>query len=243
MTTAVAPGPAAPVPEVQVDPWRLITIGANLLPVEITESRRIRRVRWVVIVSFILFLALLAAWYLRATMQTDDAEDRVGQAQDRVQVLQRKEHEFSEVTNVQQDAKLITSQLSTLFAPDLQWAKLMADVRAAAPTGITLTALVGNINLGSTTPDAGAGQLPSTTTDKTVGAITITGTGKDKATVAAYVDAVTKVSGLANPQISDVTLDEQNYRFTVRLDITAARLSGRFTPASPAPSASSGTGN
>jgi Tfp pilus assembly protein PilN len=227
---------AAPAPDLS---WRIIPIGANLLPDEIMDARRVRKVRWIVITSLVLFIGLLVAWYLRATTVTDDAEVTAVRAQTQVQKLQKQQKEFDQVVSVQADSKAISSQLSTLFGKDLQWAKLSGEVQAAAPKGISLTAVLGSVTLGNAVPEAGSGHLPSTSVEKTIGAVTVSGTGPDKATIAAYVDALAKVPGLANPQISDVALQDGRLRFSVRLDITAARLGGRF--ATPAPSASAAT--
>jgi hypothetical protein len=227
----------APPPTDDGRAYRIIRIGANLLPVEIVVARRMHKIRWIVITSLILFIGLLAAWYLRDYRHTGEAEVRVGQAQDQVQHLQRQQRQYAEVVSVQADSKSIRTQLSTLLASDVQWAKLMGEVQAAAPSGVSLVALLCTVNVGDTPPDQ-AGHLPSTTTDKTVGAVTVVGTGPDKVTVAGYVDALAKVPGLANPQVSDIALQDGRVRFTVRLDVTAARLGGRYT--TPSPSAAPG---
>ncbi len=56
MTTSIA----VPESKVERDPLRILSIAANLLPVEITDARRAHKVRWVIAAGLVVVLALLA---------------------------------------------------------------------------------------------------------------------------------------------------------------------------------------
>ena len=71
-------------------------------------------------------------------------------------------------------------------------------------------------------------ELPSATTEKKVGTLTVTGTGTSKAVIAAYVDALAKLSRVANPLLGEVTLQETGWQYSIRLDITKSALGGRY---------------
>jgi Tfp pilus assembly protein PilN len=219
---------------------RVPAICAELLPVEIIEARRTRRIRRVVVVAVAGFAAILAVWYGLAVIETSAATDDLGRAQDNVQALTRQQRNYTELVTVQAESERIGAQLRELLADDLQWSKLLSSLQAAAPKGVTITGITAALNTDGAAPQAGTG-LPSTTTSKSIGALTTNGVGTDKTVIAAYVDALGKVSGVGNPLLGDVTQQEKGLVFSVQLDITAAALGGRYA-ATPTPTSSRGTG-
>jgi Tfp pilus assembly protein PilN len=222
---------------------RIPNVQADLLPIEIVEARRTRKIRRLVI-TFVAAVALvLAAWYGLTVMQTSSATDDLNQAEDSVQTLTRQQRNFTELVAVQSDSEAIKKQLATLMATDLQWSKLLATLQAAAPKGITITGVTCSITdkTGTKTSGQAAPQLPGAVTDS-VGTITLTGNGTNKTVIAAYVDALSRVTTVANPLLGDVSQTGDAYAFSVRLDITKPALGGRFTSAGPSAAKSPGTG-
>jgi Tfp pilus assembly protein PilN len=204
---------------------RIPDIGADLLPIEITAARRTRKVRRTVIVLVAAFAALLAAWYGLAIYETTAATDNLGRAQDSVQSLTRQQRGFNELVEVQTEAKTINQQLTALMAKDLQWSKLLQSLQAAAPTGITITNVTAAL-----LSDTAAGAKPATQAAGTVGTLTLGGTGPTKTVIAAYVDALGRVNGVANALPGDVNQQQQaGLQFSIHMDITKAALGGRFT--------------
>jgi hypothetical protein len=61
-----------------------------------------------------------------------------------------------------------------------------------------------------------------------VGSITITGSARDKNSVAAFADKLTTVKGIAAPFVSSVTGAKGDITFSVNALITANALGGRF---------------
>ena len=199
---------------------------------EIIEGRRDRKVKRMVLSSLAAFLVLLAGWYGQATFQTWSARTDLSSAEDEAQALRVQQHDFDKVVSAQAESKSINTQLSTLLASDLRWSTMLASLRAVAPSGVQVTGVSAML----TPPDeANAGakgaigsRLPSMSDEETIGAVTVTGTGQSKTAVAAYVDALGKVPGLANPLLSSVTLQEATLHFIVAVDITSSALSRRF---------------
>lgn len=215
---------------------RPLPIAANLLPVEIVESRRGRKVKRIVLCALVGFVALLAAWYALASYQTSTARSSLRGVQDDAQRLVAQQHAFDEVVGIQAESRAISTALSFLLANDLQWSRLLSSLQKAAPKDVRLTSVSGALR-SSTTTSSGAGgngssaaaaQLPGTSGEESIGTLTITGSGNSKATVAAYVDALGKVPGLGNPLLGDATLQNGALQFTVRVDITASALGGRY---------------
>jgi Tfp pilus assembly protein PilN len=206
---------------------RIPNISADLLPVEITAARRTRKVRRTVIASLTAFAVALAAWYGMAFQETRTASTDLDRAQDRVRVLNSKQHGFTELVQVQKDAKTINDQLSSLMAKDLQWSRLLQSLQSAAPTGITITGVTAAL----TTDQTAGGPNAKSGIDSTdaIGTLTLGGVGTSKNVIAAYVDALAKVKGVANALPGDVTQQSSGLQFSVHMDITKAALGGRFT--------------
>jgi hypothetical protein len=216
------------------DPPRLLSIGVNLLPPEIVDSRRGRTVRRLVLVTVTGFTVLLGGWCATVTYQAMDARDSLSNAQRDVEVFTKQQKDFNELTRTQADSRLIQAQLSALFANDVRWLDLLTSVQPAAGTGVRLTGVSAELNtVGKTAANRGNGtaQLPSTTKDALVGKLTITGVGPDKTAVADYVDGLGKVKGVGNPLLSDASPQGSRVSFTVQLDITAPALSDRYAAA------------
>lgn len=234
MTTTLAS--SQPVVPVEGE-LRILRIAADLLPVEIVESRRTRKVRRIVLTALVVFAVLIGAWYAHASRQTAAARASVSSAEDEALRLLRQQRAFADVIGVQAESQAVRVQLSALLAGDLSWSRLLSSLRRAAPTGVRITSVTGAVTAGITGGSGddggvGAARLPDTSGEKSVGSLIVAGSGTTKAAVAAYVDALAEVRGLGNPLLGDATQQDGEVRFTVRLDITESALGGRYTPKS-----------
>jgi Tfp pilus assembly protein PilN len=210
---------------------RVPAIAANLLPMEIVESRRERQVRRVVLAALAAFVAVLAAWYGLVSYQTTQARGAVAAAEDNGQALLRQQRDFAEVVRVQTDSQAITGQLADLLSTDLRWSRLLTAVAQVAPPGVALTGVSGALAPPAAAGGAAAVQLPNMTGEQTVGTLTINGIAPDPFAVAAYLDALGKIKGLGNPLLDGATVQDGKLQFSVRLDITSGALGGRFPAA------------
>jgi Tfp pilus assembly protein PilN len=203
---------------------RVPDIAADLLPVEVFEARRERQVRRFVLSALAVFTLLLGGWYAVATYQTAAARDALEGAQDDAQRLTRQQRAYADLVTAQTESIAISNQLTALLADDLQWAKLLSSLQDAAPSGVRLTGVTGALATGTAT-----GTPSPVTPVNAIGSLNLTGTAGTKALVAAYVDALGKVAGVANPLLGDITAQGTTLSFTVRMDITKAALGGRYT--------------
>jgi Tfp pilus assembly protein PilN len=221
----------------EVSPLRPVLIWADLLPTEVVDARRTRKVRLLVISGLLVFAVVLGGWYAQANAETAIARVDVGDADADVQRLLRQQQVFAEVVDVQAESREIRSQLALLFAQDLPWSTMLGSLQSAAPKGVAITGAFGSVkapNPGAPAAGPAAG-LPSNSAAASIGTLTVTGSTDSKLRIAAYVDILAKLDGLANPQLGDVTLQEGGLQFTIRLDITDAIVGGRFTPARTKP--------
>ncbi|MEV4132318.1 hypothetical protein AB0J72_09150 [Dactylosporangium sp. NPDC049742] len=223
-----APHPAFP--DATARTMRILPIAADLLPLEITELRRLRMVRRLVLAGVAVCVALLLGWYVVADAQTGDAQSELTAVQDSRRDLNRKKATYTQLESTRQQIKDITTQLGIVMERDMSWSALLVALRKAAPKNVAVANVTGSLNLEDPAGDAG----------DVVGTLTLSGTAPSKDEVAAYVDTLGTVAGLANPFPSETTQDDTGLHFTIRVDITKAALGGRFTSPSAAPSASGG---
>jgi hypothetical protein len=227
-----------PEPVAVGNPPRMLSIGVNLLPPEIVDSRRGRTVRLIVLVALAGFTVLLAGWYAAVSYQAADARNSLSSAQQDVDRLTKQQGQFGDLVRTQAESSLIEGQLSALFAKDVRWRDLLTSLQPRKETGVRLTGVTADLTAaGNSAPKGGSGEanLPSTTRDALVGKLTIVGVGPDKKAVADYVDALGMVKGIGNPLLSDATPRDGRVSFTVRLDITNTALSRRYAAGNSAP--------
>jgi Tfp pilus assembly protein PilN len=225
-TVAETPLPAANAPV--ANPLRVPPIIADLLPLEINDSRRTRKIRRIVVSALAALVVVVVAWYALATYQMLMAQRNLTDAETSVQRLTRQQKTFSQLVTTQAASKAIGAQLTALLAQDLQWSVLLASLRNAAPSGIQVTGVNGAM-LAPENIAAGTGSSSDSAAAKPIGALVVTGKGVSKAAVAAYVDSLAKVSGLGNPLLGDATEVDHSVQFTVRVDITKDAIGGRYT--------------
>src|SRR5690348_3757731 len=118
---------------------RIPDISADLLPVEITATRRTRTVRRAVVASVAVFAVALAGWYGEAIQERRTASQDLVQAQKSVRGFTNRQRDFDELVKVQKDSKVLNDQLRSLMAKDLQWSRLLQSLQSAAPDGVTIT--------------------------------------------------------------------------------------------------------
>jgi hypothetical protein len=149
-------------------------------------------------------------------------------AEDRVLHLQQQQRDYADLVGAQSESRLVRSQLSALMAKDVQWSRLLTAMHQAAPNGVRLTEASAELAAAGAGANSSAVKLPNASPEAAVGTFTVTGIGPDKKAVADYVDALGKVSGVANPLLTDATPQEGAVQFTVRLDITTSAVGDRY---------------
>lgn len=228
MATALMPfDPAA----ADAHTMRILPITADLMPPEVLAARRARRARRTVLSALAAFALVLGGWYAVATLQTAATRVDLANVTAEAEGIRRQQQQYREVTSLQNQSKAITGQLTTLLGNDLQWSELFTSLRTTGDkNGVRLNGINGQL---AQDASGGTPTVPSAVKDKTIGTVTITGSGASKRAVADYVTALATVSGTANAQIGTVTQLGETVDFTVKLDVTAAALGGRYAPAKP----------
>jgi hypothetical protein len=236
MTTTLTPDPLVDV--LELDPLRLLPITANLLPPEITDARRAKKVRRVMAVVVCVAVVATGGWYAWTKHGTSQAQDSLTSAQDRSLALGHRAASYNNLVKIQSQTSAISAELTTLMADDLPWWQLLPSLSAIAPAGVALTGVTGSISPAGAAPAAAAAQ-PVATGAPSIGSFTIIGTAPDKNSIAAFVDALALVKGISNPYLTGAQSQSgSGLQFTVQAQITKTALGGRF--ASPTATSTGG---
>jgi hypothetical protein len=221
MTTTIAkPEPATDRPQSH----RIPSVAVNLLPIEVIEARRTRRVKRTVFALLAVVVVLLTGWYGLAYVQTELARTELADAKANTERLTKQQDAFADLQQVQRDTTAIERQLAQLMANDMAWPTLLRGLREAAPSGLVLTGINVTLEASRTLGPGG-----TNTANATVAFVTITGVGTSKPQIAGYVDVLGKLTGVANPFITSVSASEKGLDFSVKVDATSALLGGRYT--------------
>jgi Tfp pilus assembly protein PilN len=240
MTTLAPPPPAAaspspsPVPRPRpVEPvLRFPAIRADLLPDEVIASRRLAGLKKRLGLGLVALLGLLVLAYGFSWWQTSNARGNLSDAQHATTRLQAQQQTFAPLLKTQQDAAAIETALHQLMVGDVQWTQMLTVLGKAAPHGVTVDSVQATMTAGAaaaTNPgQPGIGVL-NQTGDQSVGTLAITGTAPDQKSVAAFVDSLAKVKGLAAPFPASVGSQGKGaMQYSVNVLITTQALDGRY---------------
>jgi hypothetical protein len=208
---------------------RIPLIIADLMPLEVVEARRGRRVRWIVLAALVVVAGLLGGWYGVEHRWTGVARTGLTEAEDSARALESQKTSYQAVVGVQGQSAQITKQLAGLMARDMQWSTVVRAVQAAVPVGITLHGLSSSTDVSGTGAATGSAGAPTTSS---IGELTVVGSGTSKAAVAAYVDALNRVAGVADPLLASANEQKGVVDFTVHMKLTSAALGGRYSSGS-----------
>ncbi|SOD74777.1 fimbrial assembly protein PilN [Jatrophihabitans sp. GAS493] len=242
MLTRQAPdsGPAQlPVP----GPMTMINVCADLLPREIVEARQGKKAKKMAIMALAGLLVVIIGWDVIARIQTSSAQSDIDAANAQTTALTLKQHSYGELSQVQSQSKQITASLNSLLSGDLQWGDLIAAVRHSVPQGLSIQTLSGSLDASSTkTTTAGGTALLNTSGLAEVGTLTVTGMASSPNTVAAFVDAVSKVPGVTAPVPSSILQADGGIAFSAAFVLTTKLLTGGRFSSSAASGSTSGAG-
>jgi hypothetical protein len=208
---------------------RILPIRANLMPTEITAGRNARRMRVIVIALVATVAVALGGWYYSALQdkaaavaENDAVNQKIHDAHD---ALNQKNLAAITTTVTKTDA--LAKQLKSVTADDLPWSTLLNRLRAVGTSkDLSIAGITASVSAKQTTA---ANSLPTTTTETTVGTLSITGLAKDKNTIALLIEKLPSVNGVADPYLTTATQSSGKLSFTITADLTSKVLCGRYS--------------
>lgn len=162
----------------------------NLLPPEILEGRRFRRVQVLLGLVVLLTVLLAAAATVWASGQVSTAQDELDDTTSRISALTTRRAQYAEVPRVTAQVDAATAARAEAMAGDVVWYRYLGDIRAALPGGVAMT------SLGVTKTAAGAGATSTPLSATGIGTLTVEGTAPGYDSVSAWLDALDKIAGI-----------------------------------------------
>ena len=235
MTTLITDAP--PPPSAPNAPMRYATIRANLLPDEVIASRRLAELKRRIGIGLAALLVLLLVGYGYSWWQTSSAQGDLASARHGTTALQQKQNSYLPLVTAQTQSAAIQTALRKLMVGDLSWTDMLGVLaKEGAKNGIVIADISGTLTAGavsgSTQPGSAGFSVLNQTGKQSVGTMSIVGTAPDKSAVAAFVDNLSKVPGLAAPFPASVTSVNDNgvgsVLYTLSVIITSDALGGRY---------------
>ncbi|MGI8699195.1 MAG: PilN domain-containing protein [Mycobacteriales bacterium] len=208
----------------------------NLLPPEVVEIRRFRRVQYGLGGAVLAALGIVVLLLVLALGTVSSAQRRVDETQAQQTQLQGRLAKLGGVRQVYAQVAAGETQLRTAMGGEVQWSHYLNDLSLTIPKNVWLTNIAVNLTAaGPGAPTAaaappGAGANPIATPG--IGVMTATGTAFSHDDVARWLRSLARQKGYADPYFSNSTVSAAGVRRTVTFSssvtITTAALSHRF---------------
>jgi Tfp pilus assembly protein PilN len=220
------------VPSVTRVEWAPIA-RVNLLPREISERRRFRRVQQglALVVVVTLCGAGAAVWW--SEREVTDAQRELDTVQARTADLQRQKDAFADVPKTTAQVRAAEEARATAMANDIPWYRYLGDLSSAAPDDVSFTTVTMTVpGVASAAQGAavqGASNDPFAPTNG-LGAVTIEGISGDYPDVAQWMDNLDDVAGLDVSTLANATAKEDGsgISFSSGITVTQDALSHRY---------------
>jgi Tfp pilus assembly protein PilN len=219
---------------------RLATLPrVNLLPPEIEEHRRFRKVQVGLGAGVLAAVGVVGALTLAASATVSDAQSDLDAAKAQQTSLNAQKAQYAEVPLVFAQVDAAHAQLTKAMGQEVRWSYFLNDLSLKAPSKVWLESMTVTQDVDAT--DAAAGAVASTTTGTPetsyltpgLGSVTFEGLGYTHNDVAAWLDALAKQKGLTQPYFTSSAKeeigDQTAVRFSSQATITEEALSKRYT--------------
>lgn len=203
----------------------------NLIPQEIAEANKFRRVQLALGASLVAAAAVVVALSFQASHDVSSAKGRVAAAQQETTQLQAQRASLQSVQDVFNQLAAKQQMLTQAMSPEIRWSFYLEDLSLRIPNNVWLTNVSATENTAAsgstaTSPGAVAG----------VGSVTFAGTAFSHDDVATWLDVLAKEKGWASPYFSNSTEamigNHKVVNFSSSVVLTDAAKSGRYNSAS-----------
>ena len=196
----------------------------NLLPPEIAETVRLRKIQYGLGGGLLAAVGIVALLYVGATSAVSDANTELETANASGATLQAETATYSDVTAVYARAAAAQAMLTTAMGEEVRYSQYLNDLSLTVPENVW----VKNVAFAQAPAPAAVGS-----TVPGIGTATFTGVGFKHDDVAVWLESLAKQKGYVNPYFTSSTLallgNRDTVNFTSTVTMTADALSGRYT--------------
>jgi Tfp pilus assembly protein PilN len=206
----------------------------NLLPPEIEERRRFKKVQTGLGAGVLAALGAVAVLVLAANGQVSDAQDQLATEQARETSLQAESAKFNEVPEVYAAVDAGEAELSQAMGKEIRWSYFLNDLSLSTPGKVWLTQMTVTQQVDGAPVGAAPVSGPSNGFGTTgIGTVTFQGRGYQHNDVATWLKSLTGRPGLADPyftrSVEEPIGADDSVTFDSQVVVTEDLLSGRYT--------------
>ncbi len=199
----------------------------NLLPPEIAETVRFRRIQYGLGGGLLVATGIVAALVVAAAGAVASANSDVESSTARGTALQAESAKYADVQAVYARAAAAQAMLTQAMGQEVRYSQFLNDLSLTVPENVW----VKNVTFSQTAPVVAGTAAPGV--DPGVGTVTFSGTGFAHDDVAVWLESLAGQKGYANPYFTNSTEALVGTRTTVSFDSTVTltndALSGRYT--------------
>jgi Tfp pilus assembly protein PilN len=217
-------------PVVAASPYVLLPPRVNLLPPEIAERARLRRVQVLLAGGLAASVGLVGLLHHAASTRVDQAAAQLAKATSGTAVLQAEKSTFAEVDALYAEAAAARDRLTAAMGEEVRFSRLLDGLSTSVPEHVWLK------NVTFTQDAAAAAAASAGTADApAIGTVTFTGVGFHHDDTATWLESLEGQEGFADPYISESTAGllgaRRTVSFTSSVTLTADALSRQYTGA------------
>lgn len=203
----------------------------NLLPPEIRERARFRRVQMQLGAAVVASMAVVGVLAVSASHSVSSAQGEVDAATAQQLQVTRQITQYGGVTQVYAAAEQARAQLASAMADEVRYSQLLNDLSLSIPSNVWLT----NLSYTQTAPDAGKGATPVPVELAPIGSATYQAVAFSHDDVATMLEALSGLKTYSNAYFSNSTEALLGTRKTVQfsgtVQVTPGALSHRYDKA------------
>ncbi|WP_432511092.1 PilN domain-containing protein [Kineococcus sp. SYSU DK001] len=198
-------------------------VRVDLLPPEIAQARRSKRLRAGLAGSLAVVAVAAGAAYAISAGHVADAESALAAEQARTPALQAAQRPYAEVPQVYAQLRQVQQVQDSVTANDVAWYRFVDGIAAGAPADTALTTV--SFALADAAQASGAEGDPLAVPG--IGTLSVSGQTTSQAQVATWMESLTRTAGLVDPRLSNSSYDPQTglVTFTTSATVTADALS------------------
>jgi Tfp pilus assembly protein PilN len=192
----------------------------NLLPHDVLQGQRYRRLTLTVLAGGAVVLALIVAFFLLQVGKLGSVNDDVVAAQQNNAVLQSQINDLQKYEDLQVQAQQAEGELADAYAGEVSFSGTLMDVSRVIPSDAFLTTFSSTI----TGQPAAATGGTTTTTTPLVGTMSMGGEAIGFDSLSVWLTRLEMVQGWVNPWMPSIAADSSvpnAYTFTTSVDLTA----------------------
>jgi Tfp pilus assembly protein PilN len=200
----------------------------NLLPPEVLQGQRYRRVTLMVVIAGAVVLALVLAFFLLQAQRLSSVNNQIEAQQTTNNQIQQEIANLQKYQDLKTEAETKQALLNAAYANEVSFSALLMDLSRVTPSASYLDTLAITIQ-----PPATAGSTtatsPTTTGASFVGSMTFGGQAIGFDTISAWLTRLEQVNGWANPWMSTLNKQDTNnaITFSGSVDLTQAVVTQR----------------